>query len=44
VGTLLTAVIGCLLFNEPATALKLASTGLIVAGVMGMQLASRSAA
>ena len=43
VGTLLTAVIGCLLFNEPATALKLASTGLIVAGVMGMQLASRSA-
>ena len=42
VGTLLTAIIGCLLFDEPATALKLASTGLIIVGVVGMQLASRT--
>jgi small multidrug resistance pump len=42
VGTLLTALIGCLLFGEPATMLKLASTGLIIAGVVGMQLASRA--
>jgi small multidrug resistance pump len=42
VGTLLTAVIGCLLFDEPATALKIASTGLIIAGVVGMQFASRT--
>lgn len=42
VGTLLTALIGFWLFDEPATALKLASTGLIIAGVVGMQLASRA--
>jgi small multidrug resistance pump len=41
VGTLATAMIGWLYFNEPATALKMASAGLIVMGVMGMQLASR---
>ena len=42
VGTLATAAIGCLVFDEPATALKLASAALIVAGVMGMHLAART--
>ena len=41
VGTLATTLIGCLYFKEPATAMKMASTGLIVMGVMGMHLASR---
>jgi small multidrug resistance pump len=40
VGTVLTALIGYLYFKEPATALKLASTGLIVLGVMGLHAAS----
>lgn len=43
VGTLATAAIGCLVFQEPATALKFASAALIVAGVAGMHLASRAA-
>jgi small multidrug resistance pump len=42
VGTLLTALIGVLYFKEPATALKLASAGLIVIGVFGLHAASRS--
>ena len=41
VGTLATAAIGILWFQEPATALKLASAGLIILGVVGMHLASR---
>lgn len=41
VGTVATALIGYLYFREPATALKMASAGLIVLGVMGMHLASR---
>ena len=41
-GTLLTALIGYLYFKEPATALKLASAGLIVIGVFGLHAASRS--
>lgn len=36
VGTVLTAVIGCLVFREPATALKLVSIGLVVVGVFGL--------
>jgi small multidrug resistance pump len=44
VGTVLTALIGYLYFKEPATALKLASTGLIVIGVMGLHAASRTTA
>ena len=44
VGTVATALIGYLYFREPATALKMASAGLIVLGVMGMHLASRQAA
>jgi len=42
VGTLATVAIGCLYFREPGTALKLASAGLIVAGVVSMQLAGRA--
>jgi small multidrug resistance pump len=42
VGTVLTAAIGYLYFKEPATALKLASAGLIVIGVIGLHTASRS--
>lgn len=42
VGTLLTALIGVLYFKEPATALKLASAGLIVIGVFGLHAASRT--
>jgi len=41
VGTVLTALIGILYFKEPATALRLASIGLIVIGVMGMHASTR---
>lgn len=41
VGTVLTALIGYLYFKEPATALKLASAGLIVIGVFGLHASSR---
>lgn len=44
VGTVLTALIGFLWFREPATAVKLASIGLIVIGVMGLHASSRMAA
>lgn len=44
VGTVLTMLIGTFYFREPATALKLASTGLIVIGVFGLHAASRSPA
>jgi small multidrug resistance pump len=40
-GTVATALIGYLYFREPVTALKVASAGLIVLGVVGMHLASR---
>ena len=43
VGTVLTALIGFLWFKEPATALKLVSTSLIVIGVFGLHAASRTA-
>jgi small multidrug resistance pump len=39
VGTALIAAIGIVAFGEPATALKLASLGLIIAGVVGLNLA-----
>jgi small multidrug resistance pump len=42
VGTLATGLIGWLFFHEPATALKVASAGLIILGVVGMHLASRA--
>ena len=44
VGTVATSLIGYLYFKEPATALKMASAGLVVMGVMGMHLASRQTA
>jgi small multidrug resistance pump len=44
VGTVLTALIGYLYFKEPATALKMASAGLIVIGVVGLHTASRAPA
>lgn len=40
IGTVGTAVLGMLLFAEPATALRLASIGLIVAGIAGLRLLS----
>ena len=39
VGTALIAGIGIFAFDEPATMLKLASIGLIIAGVVGLNLA-----
>jgi small multidrug resistance pump len=39
-GTALTAAIGIIWFREPATALKIVSLALVVAGVVGLQLAS----
>jgi len=42
VGTVATAAIGICYFKEPATALKLASIGLIVVGVLGVHSASRA--
>lgn len=44
VGTVLTALIGFLYFREPATAVKLASIGLIVIGVLGLHASSRGVA
>jgi small multidrug resistance pump len=38
-GTALIAAIGVLAFGEPATALKIASLGLIILGVVGLNLA-----
>ena len=38
VGTALIATIGVLWFKEPATAMKLISLGLIIAGVVGLNL------
>lgn len=42
VGTVLTAAIGYLYFKEPATALKIGSTLLIVVGVLGLHSAAQS--
>lgn len=38
IGTILIAVIGFIYFNEPVTAVKMASIGLIIAGVVGLNL------
>ncbi|MEE3622858.1 quaternary ammonium compound efflux SMR transporter SugE [Nitrospirillum sp. BR 11752] len=40
IGTLGTVIAGIVLFNEPATALRLACIGLIVAGIAGLKLAT----
>jgi small multidrug resistance pump len=42
VGTLATALVGYLWFQEPATAMKVASAGLIILGVVGMHMGSRA--
>ena len=38
IGATGTAILGILLFGEPATALRLACIGLIVAGIVGLKL------
>lgn len=40
IGTVGTAILGIYLFQEPATAMRLACIGLIVAGIAGLKLAS----
>jgi quaternary ammonium compound-resistance protein SugE len=40
IGTIGTAALGIYLFNEPATALRLASIALIVCGIVGLKLAA----
>lgn len=40
VGTVGTAILGIILFGEPATILRLSCIGLIVAGIVGLKLAS----
>jgi len=40
VGAVGTALLGMLLFNEPVQAARLASIGLIVAGIVGLKLVS----
>ena len=38
IGTVGTAILGMVLFQEPATAIRLASIGLIVASIAGLKL------
>jgi len=38
IGTVGTAILGMVLFNEPATALRLASIGLVLSGIVGLKL------
>jgi quaternary ammonium compound-resistance protein SugE len=38
IGTVGTALLGILLFNEPATALRLVCVALIVSGIVGLKL------
>ena len=40
VGAVGTVILGIVLFHEPANALRLVSVGLIVAGLVGLKLAS----
>ncbi|BDU16004.1 quaternary ammonium compound efflux SMR transporter SugE [Lysobacter auxotrophicus] len=40
VGAVGTVILGIVLFNEPVNALRLISVGLIVAGLIGLKLAS----
>ena len=44
IGTVGTAVLGMILFREPATAMRLVCIGLIVAGIVGLRLASTAPA
>lgn len=43
VGTAMVATLGIVLFHEPASALKVASIGLIIVGVVCLNLSTRSA-
>ncbi len=40
IGTIGTAILGIVLFGEPATAMRLVCIALIVAGIIGLKLAS----
>lgn len=40
IGTVGTALLGMVLFNDPATAMRLVCIGLIVAGIVGLKLAT----
>ena len=40
IGTVGTAILGIALFGEPATVIRLACIGLIVAGIVGLKLAA----
>jgi len=42
IGSVGTAVLGILLFREPATAMRLVCIGLIVAGIIGLKIATPS--
>jgi quaternary ammonium compound-resistance protein SugE len=42
IGSVGTAVLGIVLFREPATAMRLLCIGLIVAGIVGLKLATGS--
>jgi quaternary ammonium compound-resistance protein SugE len=42
IGSVGTAIVGIILFREPATILRLACIGLIVAGIVGLKLATPS--
>lgn len=40
IGTIGTAILGIVLFSEPATAIRLVCIGMIVAGILGLKFAS----
>ena len=40
IGTVGTAILGMMLFDDPATVARLISIGLIVAGIVGLKLVS----
>ena len=42
IGAVGTAILGIILFNEPANAARLACIGLIVCGIAGLKLAGRA--
>jgi quaternary ammonium compound-resistance protein SugE len=42
IGSVGTAIVGIILFREPATVMRLACIGLIVAGIVGLKLATPS--
>ncbi len=42
IGTIGTAILGIVLFKEPATAMRLVCIALIVAGIVGLKLVSTS--